>query len=389
MPHLPATILVVDDHATNQQVLGSLLSKQGYEVVVADCGEKAVEHARTHRPELILLDLILPGMNGREVNRALKAEPSLALIPVIFLTAALQQETMARVLHEGAVDYILKPFDPPELLGRVRTQVSLCKARRELEAIAEERNRLMAVLAHDLRNPLAAIRLGAHLLGDGDRPPSPEHMRELCHSMNEATATMESLIERHLVAAREARRIQKLDLRSGDLGELVAMCRRLQSSSAVRKEIALQSLYDTEGDFPVRSDPLALRQVIENLLSNAIKFSPHGKTVRIDIRDEGTAWRVLVMDEGPGLQPEDHERLWTAYARLSAQPTADEPSTGLGLSIVQELVELLGGECGCDSVPGKGATFWVRIPRDGPRSVAAQSSAVGSPRPRSREHAER
>jgi two-component system sensor histidine kinase/response regulator len=358
------TILAVDDIEKNLQLLGTLLTGHGYEVVFAQNGETAIARAKAQTPDLILLDLLMPDMDGYEVIRRLKAMPSLLSVPVIFLTASGDTDKLTLALRHGAVDYITKPFDHDELLARISTQIALKKARDELEAIVDERNRLMAVLAHDLRNPLSVIRMAVRLLSEMDFAQAEKNNTgELFESMEESAVAMDTLIERHLVEAAAANRLKRIETIECNLGDALTSAVRQFSARAQRKGITLETNVSFDWVYSVNSDPVALRQIIENLLSNAIKFSPPESAVSVLVEELDGSWKVSVIDQGPGLTPEDFERLWNPFSRLSAQPTGGEPSTGLGLSIVRDVVERLGGECGCESEPSKGAQFWFAIPK--------------------------
>ena len=158
-------ILVVDDISKNLQVVGTLLRKEGYRIVPATSGAQALERVRAETPDLILLDLMMPDMDGLEVCRRLKADPSTLSIPVIFLTASNEMEHLVQGFEVGAVDYVTKPFNPPELLARVRTHLELKHARdtivrygQELSLLNEEKNEFMGIAAHDLRSPLGTIQ---------------------------------------------------------------------------------------------------------------------------------------------------------------------------------------------------------------------------------------
>ncbi len=164
-PTVPARVLVVDDITRNLQVVGTLLRHAGYEVMPATSDAEALEGAQEQVPDLILLDLMMPDMDGLEVCRRLKADPVLKAIPVIFLTASNEMEHLVNGFEVGAVDYITKPFNAPELLARVRTHLELKRARGtivryglELSRLNEEKNEFMGIAAHDLRNPLSAIK---------------------------------------------------------------------------------------------------------------------------------------------------------------------------------------------------------------------------------------
>src|SRR5262249_11632109 len=157
-------ILVVDDVVQNLQVVGTMLRNEGYDVMPASSGPQALERVRVRLPDLILLDLMMPEMDGLEVCRRLKADPQNRQIPIIFLTASNEMEHLVKGFEAGAVDYVTKPFNGAELLARVRTHLELKLARERLREMNDEKNEFMGIAAHDLRNPLSAIRGYAEMM---------------------------------------------------------------------------------------------------------------------------------------------------------------------------------------------------------------------------------
>src|SRR6266542_4756073 len=164
-------ILVVDDITKNLQVVGTMLRNAGYEVMPTTSGAQALERVRVQVPDLILLDLMMPEMDGLEVCQRLKADPLTQQIPIIFLTASNEMEHLVKGFEAGAVDYVTKPFNAPELLARVRTHLELQQARQRLREMNDEKNEFMGIVAHDLRSPLGTIKGFAELLlEDGEMP---------------------------------------------------------------------------------------------------------------------------------------------------------------------------------------------------------------------------
>jgi two-component system sensor histidine kinase/response regulator len=370
-------ILVVDDVSKNLQVVGTLLRREGYRFAPATSGPQALERVHAERPDLILLDLMMPDVDGLEVCRRLKADPHTQRVPIIFLTASNEMEHLVKGFEAGAVDYITKPFNPPELLARVRTHLELKHARERLRELNEEKNEFMGIVAHDLRNPLGAITGYAEMVleqTEGLQPASPEQVARAVKDVNECTARirdasrrMAEMVQNLLDANRIERGELKLNLGSTDLAALAATVIENQRLRAAAKQ---QSIHLEVGKAPIHAlaDPTVLAQVLENLLSNAIKYSPPGKPITVRLTQIGDSVRCEVQDQGPGLNAEDRQKLFGKFARLSAKPTAGELATGLGLSIVKRLVEGMNGQVRCESELGHGATFIVTLPRFGPES---------------------
>ena len=355
-------VLVVDDIEKNLQMIGAALSKHHYEVRFAKSGPAALEQVAASLPDLVLLDLMMPGMDGLEVCRRLKANPQTMDIPVIFLTAAAEMELAVQALEQGAVDFITKPFHAPELLARVRTHVELKHTRDELQKTITEKNDLMSAVAHDLKNPLSAARFSALLLR---APMAAEAHREIVETLIDSCDGMLGFIQEQLEHnARESRGGQ-LKIQPIQLAAVLTQIVQQNFPAAHAKRSALEIVVAEGAPETVAADYHGLCQVLDNLISNALKFSPAGSRVTLTI-EPPTAEPYLVLsvrDEGPGLTADDHEHLFEPYRRLSAKPTAGESSTGLGLSIARRLMERMGGSIGCDSIPGRGARFWLKFRR--------------------------
>lgn len=343
MTELPVsgTVLVVDDQEENIKVVGSVLSLMGYEIMPALSGEQAFKRLAVRRPDLILLDVMMPGTDGLAVCRELKGDPRWAGIPVIFLSAADDKNLVVQALESGGVDYVTKPFNKAELVSRVRTHLALKQARDAMQQLAEDRNELLGILTHDLKNHLTGIQLSAGLMRDrseslGDRE------RKLAENIHQAAdrsvSFLKMFLENHSAGHLEVRR------EAIDLSIFVRAAVERHRAAAQAKEIVLDLTLPPD-PIHVLADGEALARVLDNLLINAIKFTPEGGKVGVlaSIELLGTA-AVVVEDSGPGFTAEDRERMFRRYGRLSARPTAGESSTGLGLYIVKKLVTAMKGE---------------------------------------------
>ncbi len=358
-------VLVVDDLPRNVQLVGSILTRKGYEVLSASGGEAALAALEARLPDLVLLDLMMPGMDGLEVCRRIKGDPRTLHLPVIFLTAANEAELAAKALTEGAVDFISKPFNTAELLARVRTHVDLKRTRDELERIIVQKNELMSAVAHDLKNPISSVRFSAFMLRDeGLRPPDPRS--ELVDTILESCDGLLKFIQNRLERDAAESKLSTLQLEAVELAEVIGQIIRQNLPLAHAKRQKLACISQLDGLAPVRADFHALGQVLGNLVSNAIKFSQPGSEVRVEVSEDSTnpgGLRVTVHDQGPGLTVADCKDLFKPYQRLSARPTGGESSTGLGLSIAHDLITAMGGVIDFSSEAGKGSSFWVTLPK--------------------------
>jgi len=368
---LPETItgclLVVDDKESNIQVVGAALGKLGFEILPATSGRQAFQRLAVRRPDLILLDLLMPEMDGFEVCRRIRENANWAEIPLIFLSSADDKGLIVRALESGGVDYITKPFNHAELVTRVRTHLTLKRASDALKQLAEDRDELLGILTHDLKNHLGGMDMSAQLLRDRTEALADPKLRLMAENISQSSSQMLAFVKEFLANASAD---HGLNLKPEPVNLPDAAARVVQQHQGVAKckQLAFKVVLPPGNGVLVQADAAALNQVLDNLLSNAIKFSPPGKQIRLTVCPPGARYvECQVQDEGPGFTEDDKTRMFRRYSRLSARPTAGEPSTGLGLSIVKKLVLAMHGELACESTPGKGATFAFRLPRAAPQ----------------------
>ena len=351
-------VLVVDDQLKNVQVVGGLLTHEGYEVIPATSGAQALQRMTARRPDLVLLDVLMPDLNGFEVCSRIRAQFGADAPPVIFLSAADEKDIVVRALECGGVDYVTKPFNKAELIARVQTHIELKLARDAVARAVREKDELMSMVAHDLKNPIGAVRFSAMTLAESG-VVAGKIGQEMLQSIVASSEEMLAFIEGFLL--RKAREADP-DFVAQVPVDMTALAAELQhwQTTARRKDIAL-TISPPAAPVSVPTDPRALRQVMDNLISNALKFTPAGGqvNVRADTRGQHLEW--CVEDSGPGLTDEDLPRLFQDYTRLSAQPTAGESSTGLGLSIAKRLVDRLGAELDASRSSLGGACFNLRL----------------------------
>ena len=356
------TVLVVDDQEPNLRLVGDLLTgTMGYEVVVASNGQQALRRIEARIPDLILLDVLMPGLSGIETCQRIRERPEWRDIPIIFLSAADDKTLIVRALETGGVDYVTKPFSRAELLSRVRTHLALKAARDQLQALAEDKDELLGIMTHDLKNHLGGMQMSAQLLHERAERMPDDRSRRLVENILESSTQMLAFVKEFLANA-ALERPQEISLYPVDIGDAVTLAVRQYHLAAERKGLRLNW---TPPPSPVLAiaESVALNQVLENLLSNAVKFSPSGRTITLTVSHEPDYALVCIADEGPGFTAEDREKMFHRYVRLSARPTGGEPSTGLGLSIVKRQVEGMKGKLSLDSAPGSGASFTIRLPQ--------------------------
>lgn len=354
-----ARILVVDDQPANLQIVGAVLGNLGHEIIPADDGPTALKRIALRMPDLILLDLLMPGMDGCEVCRQIKASLAWQHIPVIFLSAADDKDLIVRALDSGGVDYITKPFNQAELVSRVRTQLVLKTARDQLRQLAEDKDELLGILAHDLKNYLGGMNTSAGLLHRQIARFNDERVTQLAENILRTSSQSLAFVKEFLANAKADHGISYAPA-AVNLTEVAAATARQHEAAALHKKITIETDFP-ESPVMALADLSALIQVLDNLVSNAVKFSPPGKRVILSARSTPRCVECVVRDEGPGFSPADKARLFQRYTRLTAKPTGGEPSTGLGLSIVHKLVLGMSGQIACES-DGRGAAFVIRLP---------------------------
>lgn len=362
LPDVPsARILVVDDQPANIQIIGTVLGKLGHEIIPAADGMTALNRVALRTPDLILLDLLMPGMNGIEVCLQLKLNPEWKEIPVIFLSANYEKEMIVLALNSGGVDYITKPFNQAELLSRVRTQLALKTARDRLKQLLEDKDEMLGMLAHDLINHLAGMNMSAGVLCRQTARFKDERVTQLAENILRTSGHSLTFVKDFLANAKTDHGFT-LKPAPVNLADFAAAAIEQYQEVAEQKKIKIQVDFPAEAVLAV-ADFSALDQILDNLISNALKFSPPDKRIFISVRPAGNHAECVVRDEGPGFTVKDKAMMFRRYGRLSARPTGGEPSTGLGLSIVSKLVQAMDGELLCESNPGQGAAFTIRLLR--------------------------
>ena len=356
------SILVVDDQDANLQLVGGFLRREGYEVNTANSGPAALECIAARRPDLILLDVRMPGMDGFALCERVRLIPECLDIPVIFLSAAEESGFIIKAFESGGVDYITKPFRKPELIARVRTHLALKTNLDRMIRLLREKDELLGMVAHDLKNPLFAISLTVQTLRN-KLPPEASFEARIIDSIESTVKEMSGSIESLL--SQQAEEFAEFPLTFQPINLEVALKAAIGSLS--RAAADKQSLIETvvpADPVMVMADASALKHLLENLVSNAIKFSPRGSklTVTAMLQPDGMP-ACLVTDEGPGLTPDDEAGLFQKYRRLSARPTAGESSTGMGLAIVKMLAERMSGHVTATNREDRsGAVFTLFLP---------------------------
>jgi CheY-like chemotaxis protein len=404
-PNERATILVVDDTADNLALMSNLLMDD-YTVRIANGGEKALMIAASDSPpDLILLDIMMPGMDGYEVCQRLKCDIRTANIPVIFLTAKAEVEDEKKGLDVGAVDYITKPICPPLVMARVKNHLALkamadflrdkndilerevtkrtneVLASREiavknlqLEEASRMKSEFLANMSHELRTPLNAIIGFSEVLRDGLlgelAPQQKEYVSDIFASGNHLLLLINDILDLSKIEAGK----MTLELEPLHVATLVQAGLQVVREQAMTRHLKLtvEVAADLAELGEVWLDQRKVKQILYNLLSNAVKFTPEGGEVRIMAHRVGREaspdgryqhyLELVVSDTGIGVSVKDQGRLFKPFTQIDSTLARRHEGTGLGLAMVKRLAELHGGAVALQSIPGKGSTFTVWLP---------------------------
>ncbi len=366
-------IMIVDDIEENLQLLATHLFQHGYEVALAESGFSALELLQEVQPDLILLDIMMPGMDGVETCQQIKSNDTYKDIPIIFLTAKTDEDSVLNAFDVGAVDYLTKPVRIQELLVRVDTQIMLKKTMQQvndynnrLRNLLNDRAEFMGIAAHDMKNPLHSIITYTDLLissFSNAKMETETALEKLNVIKNSATFMLDSINEllNHDILEAGFREI-KLGMYSPQkIIDTIIINNLVWADS---KSIKIK--YLKYPDFKILMDEDTARDIFQNIISNAIKYSNPNSTVWIALSriiiDEYHYIRFSVRDEGLGINENDKIKLFKKMQKLSAKPTGGEGSTGMGLYIVKKLTELYGGKIDVNTKLEKGTEFIIDFP---------------------------
>ncbi len=355
------TILIVDDKAENLHLLTQMLSDQVFRVRFATSGERALATIHKEQPDLILLDIMMPDIDGYEVCRLLKADEQTRDIPVIFISALNETFDKVKAFSAGGVDYVTKPFQVEEVLARVRTHLSLTAMRKTLhrqnQQLQEQNEDLEAfahTVAHDLKSPLATL-IGFMDLIQMDAQGLDESLNDLLSRSMTSAQRMNSIVnELLLLATIRGEQIEMVPVEMRDVVFQVLDRMAYMMDQYEADVIVPESWPQVLGYAPW------LEEVWVNYFSNGLKYGGEPPHLELGATDQGDGMmRFWVQDNGAGLAPEDQARLFTEFIRLD---TVRAQGHGLGLSIVRRIVTKLGGQVGVESQPGAGSRFYFTLP---------------------------
>ena len=350
-------VLVVDDQNDNLRFLGEVLDRAGYRVMPALTGQVALSRAALRRPDIALLDIAMPDLDGIETCRRLRELPGLRDLPVLFVTGATQKSALDDAFAAGAVDYVAKPFVVNELLVRIRTHLDLHFARQRLEAMVREREDMTDVVAHDLKNPLTCILFAAQALA---QQADDQRSRELAGEINECTEEALRYIQRFLARGAHDERLRQFTVEPIGMAVVAREALRLQTTAARQRGVSVS----IEGDSQALADPVSVRNVIQNLVANAVHHSPPGASVvvRLSRLEQPPRAKCEVIDSGYGVPMSIRPRLFERFVHEPVISTGNAYSSGLGLAIARHDVSQMGGRIWYTPRAEGGSVFAFELP---------------------------
>jgi signal transduction histidine kinase len=363
-------ILVVDDEPKNRELLRDLLESQGHRVTEAADGQEGLSVATETGPDVVLLDVMMPNLDGLEVCRRLKAAPGTAAIPVLLVTSLSARQERLEGIRAGANDFITKPVDTADLSLRVRNAVAAKQLFDRLETqyqrlreLETTRDTLVHMIIHDLRSPLGVyaylqlLQLAANgALDAGQRDYLDQSIAILQRVQDMTNAVLD-------VSRYEANQMPMSAARV-DLADVV---REAIDSLGAPAAVPRVQFGTEDGPVIAWCDRDIIRRVVANLVGNALKFTPEVGQVQVSLRRDGTDVVVAVADSGRGIPPEYHQRIFEKFGQVGGPADRARHSAGLGLTFCKMAVEAHRGVIGVDSEVGRGSTFWFRLPQDPPR----------------------
>ena len=376
------TILAVDDIAKNIMLLKAVLSRAKYKIVTASGGFEALEKVAEVNPDLILLDIMMPDLDGYEVLKRLKADPAHEDIPVIFLTALHNPEDIVKGFKFGASDYISKPFNHEELITRVAHHIYLAAAQRtilqqrdELQATVEARDKMYSVIAHDLRSPIGTLKMVFNMLSINlTADQIGEDSFEMISMGNNITESTFMLLDNLLKWTKSQIGRMNTVFQEVDISEVVLFASKMSDVVAQVKNIEVE--YEIPGPITVSCDVDMVKTIMRNLMSNAIKYSQEGGKIVVAVSETPTHAAISVRDNGIGIKEEDIPKLLNPETHYTTYGTKNEEGSGLGLQLVQDLTHRNGGSLTIESKEGEGSTFTFTIAKEQPKQEPGKDEAT-------------
>lgn len=360
-------ILVVDDEEEIVEMLKINLERKNYRVSSAYNGKQAIDLVHQTPPDLILLDFMLPAYSGPEVADKLKTMPATADIPIIFLTARSDNDSIITGLKTGAADYITKPFNISELLVRIETQLKLKDAldklkqtENELRIVNDIKDKFFTVFIHDIRQPIHSLNGFIRILHDRYDRMEEEKRVSVVQTIKDSSMHLQNLIENMLQWSQIQSGLFEWTPQSFNLWELIAISENLFAEEIRQKGINIT--IDIDDSIHVYADKSMVGSIIRNLLQNAIKYTPDKGFIQVCSQRIGKFEQITISDSGVGIRAEDLKEIFDLKQRHSTTGLHGEKGSGMGLALCNEFVMINGGEMSVESTPGAGSDFRFTLP---------------------------
>lgn len=365
-------LLVVDDDARNVALLVRILKRAGYIAEGVYNGEDALDAVRVSRPDLILLDVLMPGMNGYETCKMLKTEQALADTPVLFISGQSDAMDRLQAFEAGGLDYITKPFDGREVLARVKAHLDIRDLQSELKSgneklraynqrlkeLESHRDELVSMVVHDMRSPITVVNSTLKLLEGEMTPNGDPEIAEDIRVARKNAGILSKMVDQMLHISRLESGNMELDLASVSIQDVIDNV--VRTNEVAWPNIRFERDYDV-ADVSVIMDADIVKRVLDNLVTNAASFSREGDSVVIELCTRFKEIIVTVVDNGPGVPEDLKEKIFDKFQRGLAKERRDK-SIGLGLAFCKLAVEAHGGSIRVESEPGAGSRFWFSLP---------------------------
>ena len=354
-------LLVADDNKSNLKLLTSILHENNYRIAIALTGVKVLEFVEKEIPDLILLDIMMPEMDGYEVCKRLKSNDKTKDIPILFLTAKVETDDIVLGFNLGGADYVLKPFKKEELLVRIRTQLELSESRKLILKLNNMKDRLFSIISHDLKSSLGLSMNFFQLLTEKNPDLMELDREELLLQLKDESQKTYNLLENLLFWARDQQNLQEIKIETLNLNGIINEIYNLFSNKAKNKNVNL--ITNIAEDIFIDCDREMINIVFRNLVSNALKFTKSGDKITISAIAKTDTVQIEISDTGVGISPENLDKMFRLDQFMTTKGTLGEAGTGLGLSLCKEFIKKNNGKIEVQSEINIGTKFLIHLPK--------------------------
>ena len=367
IPGKTPTVLVVDDNTNNLKIVALTLRELNFKIVIATNGKDALDLVERTNPDLILLDVMMPEIDGFEVCEILKSKPENKNLPIIFLTAVGEKSKIVKGFELGGVDYITKPFNTEELIIRIKTHLELKFTRDELQKttdhlseLNELKDKMFSVIGHDLRGPLGNIKMTLDLLSKGLFEHNSDDYKETMLTLVQSSEEVSELLENLLGWAHSQSGILKYHPEDIVIDKLIESTFFMFKGNLTHKNISFEP--NVQENLNINTDAYMLKMILKNVISNAIKFTNEGGSIKVNAEAINGDINITISDNGVGIPSEDIPKLFDEKKHLSTYGTNGEAGSGLGLKVANSFAVRMDGKINIESKPGAGCKISLKLP---------------------------